>query len=43
MRPLRTKGVINKTAQANRGHVHAHQGVRASTMSKGYYLIAIVS
>ena len=39
MRPPRTKGVINKTAQANRGHVHA---LRNSDMSKRCWLIAVV-
>ena len=33
------KGVINKTAQANRGHVHA---LRNSDMSKRCWLIAVV-
>ena len=32
MSPPLTKGVINLTAQANKGHVYAHQGVRAAAM-----------
>ena len=42
--PLPRKNVINRIAQANTGHVHVHQGVRAATMPmpqieliRGYY------
>ena len=30
--PLPRKDAINRTTQANTGHVHVHQGVRAATM-----------
>jgi len=30
--PKSTKGVVNRTTQANIGHVHVHQGTRAAAM-----------